>query len=259
MEKILYKDLCGFLVAAVCVYGCAGRINQKKAMEHYNKGMILFREQQWEGALTELKKAKEYNPENDVVLNAIGLAAFYNGRLPEAAFYYKKAIAIEPNQPDYYNNLAASLSALGKQEEAIKYCKKALSFPSYHTPEFAYFNLGTAYYQLRQYTQAKKSFEKSYETNPLYIDPYYQLGRTLIKLSEFEKAIKQLKEAEELRKKFNYENPEVKAGIYYHLGLAYMKLKKYSESIHYLRKVRQEDSVYLEKEAAKLLERIELK
>jgi len=264
MLKILSKSLFCFLslIFFFCGYaffGCAGRINQKKALEHYDVGMALCRSQKWELALAELKKAKEFNPDDDKILNGIGLAAFYNGRLPEAAFYYKKAIAINPNQPGYHNNLAASLNALDKQEEAIKYCRKALSFKSYQNPEFAYFNLGTAYFDLGKYRSAKEAFEKSYEINSLYIEPYYHLGRTLIKLSQFKVAIKKLKEAEELRIKFAGKNTQLKAGIFYHLGLAYIKLKKYSESIKYLRKVAKENSGYLGEEASKLLERLERK
>ena len=52
--------------------------------------------------------------------------------------------------PTYKHNLGIALAQQGKFDEAIAAYKKALSFPTYTTPEVAYYNMGEAYIRLQQ-------------------------------------------------------------------------------------------------------------
>jgi tetratricopeptide (TPR) repeat protein len=86
------------------------------------------------------------------------------GNFKNAEENYKKAIYLNPNRPETYNNIGSLYIETGKYDEAIPYLLKCIEI----SPEFyiAYFNLGMAYYLKKDYEKAKEYFKKTLEIKP---------------------------------------------------------------------------------------------
>ena len=98
------------------------------------------------------------------------------GDYPKAITYFKKAIAVDPNFSEAFNNLGIAYEKSGKPEEAIGAYKKALSNPMYKNPERAYNNLGRVYYRLGRYDDAIEAYQAALRrVNDFYFS-YYGLA-----------------------------------------------------------------------------------
>lgn len=178
--------------------------------------------------------------------------SFYdNHNFSRAEKKYKKSLQIQENNAKFYSRLAATLSNLGRYEEAILASQKAIELNpgTIH----AYNNLGNIYMSLKRYAEAIPCYRKAVELNPNYIHAYNNLGATYAALEKYEDAIDCYQKAIELDP--NY------AKAYYNLGEVFWKLKKYPEAIHayqnFIQFADQKDKAWVEvarKEVEKLQE-----
>jgi hypothetical protein len=72
-----------------------------------------------------------------------------------------------------------ALAQQGKFDDAIVAYKKALTFPTYTTPEVAYYNMGEAYIRLRKPQEAIESFRAAIQLEPVMVAAHYGLGLAL--------------------------------------------------------------------------------
>jgi eukaryotic-like serine/threonine-protein kinase len=185
------------------------RRDPNHAAGHICLGDIERRRGAYDDSLKEYQRARELDPDDVEV--SLGLARTYTARneLEPAEANYKQAIKISP---DYYlnymhlgnfyfnsrteyaealktyqkaidqapDNHAPHIGACGAQiflgnyDEAVKACNKSISL----RPTFqAYSNLGVAFLDLRQYSNAAQSFERAIELNPGYYKPVGHLAR----------------------------------------------------------------------------------
>jgi len=84
------------------------------------------------GAERRLRRLLEREP-SALIHRSLGILDYEQGRQSEAAEEYRKAIAIEPDDPEGYNNLGVLLKEEGKPEEAEAQFRKALEVD----PDFA--------------------------------------------------------------------------------------------------------------------------
>jgi Flp pilus assembly protein TadD len=105
-----------------------------------DEGFILARAGRWDGAEIALQKAAAIAPNNENVLNALGLLYWqhYN-RLDDAANYFLRAIQIHTAADRFsaslHNNLAAVYGSQGRTEEAIQQLQTAVRIAP-DDPEF---------------------------------------------------------------------------------------------------------------------------
>ncbi len=141
-----------------------------------------------EKALDFYDKALSLNYEYIDAYNNKGLSLSNLGQFEDAIKAYDKAIEINPEYVDAYYNKGNSLSRLGKYEDAIKAYDKAIEInPEYDS---AYYNKGLSLSNLGQFEDAIKAYDKAIEINPEYVDAYYNKGNSLSRLGQFEDAIK---------------------------------------------------------------------
>jgi Tfp pilus assembly protein PilF len=92
------------------------------------------------------------------------------GKHNEAIEYFDKAIKIDPNYADAWNNKGVALKNLGKHNEAIECYDKAIKIdPNY---ALAWNNKGLALYNLGKYNESIECYDKA-----IKIDPNYALAR----------------------------------------------------------------------------------
>lgn len=83
--------------------------------------------------------------------------------------YCKRAIDVDPDLGNPYNDIGAYLIEKGKFEEAIPYLEKATIAPRYESSCYPHFNLGRVYEMQGMMFKAQEEYSKSLEKNPDYV------------------------------------------------------------------------------------------
>jgi tetratricopeptide (TPR) repeat protein len=148
-----------------------------KSSAHYDLGVAYLTENRIQLAFVEFQKAYNMNPYDKRVLNAIGiiyLLHFYE--TPRAIEFFEKAVKIDPEYSEAYNNLGFSHEKLGNFEKAISYYQKAVANLTYATPEKAYINIANAYYRMGTYDLAIAAIREALKRAPTLSIAYMKLA-----------------------------------------------------------------------------------
>lgn len=108
----------------------------------------------------------------------LGWTFHYQGKIDEAIAECKRAIEIDPDFGNPYNDIGAYLIGLERYDEAIPWLELAIQAKRYEPRHFPHFNLGRAYLAKSHYNRAREQFQLALE-----IEPDYTLAReALVKL-----------------------------------------------------------------------------
>lgn len=88
------------------------------------------------------------------------------GNTAKAIELCEKAIALDPDFGNPYNDIGSYLVSSGKLDEAIPWLEKAKRAPRYEPKQFPFVNLGRIYLAKGQPLQALKEFEGALEFAP---------------------------------------------------------------------------------------------
>lgn len=103
------------------------------------------------------------------------------GRYEEAIEECQRAIELDPDFGNPYNDIGAYLIETGRYEEAISWLEKAMKAGRYESPQFPYVNLGRVYEQLGQPFKALECYNEALKIAPLYLPAtwakYLLIGR----------------------------------------------------------------------------------
>lgn len=138
-------------------------LNPQSLMAHNTLALVLKNKGDNEGALINLQKAININPNAQSYYN---IAAIYDDRsqLDQAKLYYEKAIQLNPYFSNSYNNLGAIYAKLNLYEKASELFTEAIKRDE--TNALAYYNLGYAYERQNQKINALKHYQKALELSP---------------------------------------------------------------------------------------------
>ena len=150
-----------------------------------------------------------------------GLGFYQKKDYTRAASEFKRAIAMDPSNPQSYNFLANSFLAQKKPEEAVKVYKNSLALDPYQGSVRV--NLGNVYLQQKKYNLAEKEFKEASKMDPSDTLAPYTLGQLYVQTERYGEAETQFKKVQRMAP-FD-PNP------YYSLGLTYNKQKKYKEAV----------------------------
>jgi tetratricopeptide (TPR) repeat protein len=107
----------------------------------------------------------------------LGWTYSFQGKLDEAIEECKKAIQIDPDFGNPYNDIGAYLLEKSLHEEAIPWLVKASKARRYDNYHFAHYNLGRAYIALEQFNKATDEFQTA-----LRLKPEYEMAREALSL-----------------------------------------------------------------------------
>ncbi|OGP30569.1 MAG: hypothetical protein A2038_04980 [Deltaproteobacteria bacterium GWA2_57_13] len=105
----------------------------------------------------------------------LGWTYSFQGSYEAAIEECKKAIAVDPDFGNPYNDIGAYLINLGRQEEAIPWLERAIGAKRYEAYHFPHCNLGRVYLAKGMLKKALEEFEKA-----LAIDPTYTFARQAV-------------------------------------------------------------------------------
>ena len=140
---------------------------------------------------------------------------FQKGEYELAIANYNKAIELNSNFADAYNNRGLAKAGRGEHRKAIKDYDEAISFNSRHASAFN--SRGVSKACLKQYDEAIKDFNAAIKIDPMYMGAYYNRGLALNRPDQDETAA-----IEDFEKILNIRPND--AAAYYGRGLAWKSL-----------------------------------
>jgi len=120
----------------------------------------------------------------------LGGIAYRSGKDALAAEHFAEAIRLEPENGDYYTDLALVLSRMGEKEAAISGYRAAVRLKP--GDPVAHNNLGAELRGQRQFAEAVACFCKAATLRSGYMDAYYNLGCVLRDVGKPDRALEPL-------------------------------------------------------------------
>jgi tetratricopeptide (TPR) repeat protein len=144
-------------------------LDPDNAFVHHDLGMALLHQKKFDQAVNHLLEALRRMPQGvDKQYNAVdmhhnlGLALFYCRKFKESTVHLSKAVRLDPGNGKIHYDLAVSLAAEGKNEDALSYYSKALSLrPDVDISPILHFFLAQNYTEARQFKKAIGCAEKA--------------------------------------------------------------------------------------------------
>ena len=96
----------------------------------------------------------------------LGWTYSFQGRLEEATAECLRAIEVDPDFGNPYNDIGVYLMQQGKLEEAIPWLERAKHAPRYEPRQFPYMNLGRIYLKQGRWWEALRQFEAAVRLAP---------------------------------------------------------------------------------------------
>jgi tetratricopeptide (TPR) repeat protein len=98
----------------------------------------------------------------------LGWTYRFQGKLEDAIAECRKAIEVDPDFGNPYNDIGAYLIELGRYDEAIPWLEKAAVSPRYEPRHYPWYNLGRVYLAKEMYRKAVECLETAIEIEPEY-------------------------------------------------------------------------------------------
>jgi len=138
------------LIVLVMLFGL---LSGQTYFKNYKSGVAFYEKKDYKAAIEEFTVVIELKTDHDRAFNYRGLSYMAEGELEKAAADFKRATGFKPKMSDYH------------------------------------FNLGKAYYQLKNYKDASASFSEAINRDKKLTEAYELNFSCLINLKEYQKAI----------------------------------------------------------------------
>lgn len=148
------------------------------AAAQYNTqlGVAYLQQGNLQLAKDKLEKAEAQNPDDASLQTSLGLLYERLGDAKQADRHYRRALQLEPRNPDVSNNYAIYLCRSGRTDEGVKRFEEAARNPLYRTPEAALTNAGVCLRAAKRDDEAERNFERALAARPNFAEAAFQLG-----------------------------------------------------------------------------------
>jgi len=171
----------------------------------FGAGIRMLRDGFPERALSEIQQALKKDPKNAFYLKGLGVAysqladrckpndsGCRNDKLKKAAEAAQKSLELNPDYVDARNDLGIALLRLGKRTDGKAELARAFADPQCPTPEVTAWNLGQAFFEEKEYSEALTWFQAAQNKNKSLAAPYVSIADILLINGQLENAIVQL-------------------------------------------------------------------
>ena len=128
-------------------------------------------------------------PDHSDALHLLGTIAFRAGKHPDAIALIRRAIAINPANPNYFNNCGPPLRMLGRFEEAVDCYRECLRLDPRH-PE-AWYNLGKTFSDAGRPREAVTAYTRQLELHPNHLSAHWNCSLANLLLGNFKEGWRQ--------------------------------------------------------------------
>jgi len=189
-------------------------------------GSVFFERGYPETSEAFFQRALQDDPTSAEALYGLGSVYLQQQKTKEARNYFEHVLKLPASYPgtipNAWNNLGILSAREGDAAGAIEFFQRALQIDPAHL--VALLNLGNAYRQQKEWTEAKKALQRAFEVAPDEPEVNYSLGMVCAQLEESDRAEEYLKRAVSLRPVY----PEALNN----LGVLYLRTKKPEEAVH---------------------------
>jgi tetratricopeptide (TPR) repeat protein len=194
---------------------------QKKKEQLINEGYAYYKVNRFEEALAVYERAIELDPNYIEAYNNKGITLRALNRPKEALTTFERAIHLNPNFAPLYNGTGNVLLAIGHNEEALAAYERAIHL----NPDFvdAHNNSGNALSALNRPAEALAAYERAIHLNPNFAPAYNGKGSVLRTLNRPEEALAAFEKAIQLNPNF--------VDAYINMGNAFGSWNQYEKAI----------------------------
>jgi type IV pilus assembly protein PilF len=147
----------------------ASRINTRLGTDYLRQGDL-------ETAREKLEKAVAQDPYNGEARSTLALLYTRTGETTKADAAYRRALDLQPDDPNLLNNYGVFLCGRKDYARADSTFKRAAANVRYGAPEVAYTNAGVCAKQKPDMDQAEAYFRQALERNPNFPDALGQMA-----------------------------------------------------------------------------------
>lgn len=140
-------------------------LNVRRAKTKIDQGIALASKGKIEEAIHFFKESSEILPTAEA-FTYWGWMLSFRGRLEEAIELCHRAIAVDPDFGNPYNDIGTYLMKKGELDSAIPWLEKAKQATRYEAKHFPYMNLGRIYLSRCQFDKALAEFEVALQWVP---------------------------------------------------------------------------------------------
>lgn len=147
--------------------GSQNYFDREKAEECFHEGYRKQTEGKIEEAVQCYRQSLEIYPTAEAH-TFLGWAYSFQRKYPEAIEECRKAIDIDPEFGNPYNDIGAYLIETGKYDEALPWLEKAVLAKRYESYCYPYYNMGRVWEKKGAWQKALECYQNSLEANADY-------------------------------------------------------------------------------------------
>ena len=159
-------------------------------------GLVQDRLDRFEEAAQSFRRAVSLNPEDPEFVRRLAAALCKSGALQEALGLLDKLLARNPGDFETYKDLGFVLTEIGQPERAVAMLQQALSIIPNSGPTLC--NLGHFFFRNGDLRSAADSYRCAIERDPELVDAHRELGLVLYELGEFDESSECFRRVQEM-------------------------------------------------------------
>jgi tetratricopeptide (TPR) repeat protein len=140
-------------------------------------GLMLEDSGNFSLALQEYEHAVEHDPAADYALVNMGNLQVRQKKFDEAKEAYRKALAINADDPSALSGMGNALNGERKLDEAVAAYRQAIEIDSDY--QYAYYGLGNALHDQKKFDESTVAYRRVIEIDPKFASAFNGLGNSL--------------------------------------------------------------------------------
>lgn len=198
----------------------------KDPLAYYNLGMVYKKDGKFAEAKAAFLDALNQASAGEIAYKAatqLGMLHATQADLPNAKYYFERAVALSPATAKYHYNLALVLHQLGENERAVRELDEAIKLGSDNPQTYMY--IARLFSELGKKEQAEEALRRALKEAPK--DPVIlsQMGDMLVAQAKWGPAVQVFRELYESSPK-----TQEKAQALYNLGKVYIAVRDYKNA-----------------------------
>ncbi len=159
--------------------------------DYVNKIGLCYRQlNDYANATAFFKKATEIDSLTATYAANLGHAYFHESKHDSSVAAYERAIRVDNQNPLYLTNLALVYQQMDSVRLAARAFEKAIAVSHPEEISYTYFQIGSMYYNRKQYKEAISAYQRSVEIDPSNIQSQFFLGFAFNEINDASMAMK---------------------------------------------------------------------